>query len=57
MVTEQGVKQMIGIVIAVIVGILLLGVVFKLLKLALIVAVVAGVAMLVHNKFGNKRLK
>ncbi len=48
---------MIGIAIVVIIGVLLLGLVFKLLKLALIVAVVGGVAMLVHNKFGNKRLK
>ena len=48
---------MIGIVIVVIIGVLLLGVVFKLLKLALIVAIVVGVGMLVHNKFGNKRLK
>lgn len=48
---------MIGIVIAVIIGIILLGLVFKLLKLALIVAVVVGAAMLVQNKFGNKRIK
>ena len=53
----EGAKQMIGIVIVVIIGVLLLGVVFKLLKLALIVALVVGGGMLLHNKFGNKRLK
>ena len=48
---------MIGIIIAVVIGIVLLGLVFKLLKLALIVAVVVGVAMLAQNKFGTKRIK
>ncbi len=48
---------MIGIIIAVVIGIILLGLVFKLLKLALIVAVVVGVAMLAQNKFGTKRIK
>ena len=48
---------MIGLIIAVIIGIILLGLVFKLLKLALIVAVVIGVAMLAQNKFGTKRIK
>jgi hypothetical protein len=48
---------MIGIIIAVVIGIILLGLVFKLLKLALIVAVVIGVAMLAQNKFGTKRIK
>ena len=53
----EGAKQMIGIVIVVIIGILLLGLAFKLLKVALVVAAVVGVAMLVQHKFGNKRLK
>ena len=48
---------MIGIIIAVVIGILLIGLVFKLVKLALIVAIVVGVAMLAQNKFGTKRIK
>jgi multidrug transporter EmrE-like cation transporter len=48
---------MIGIIIAVIIGIILLGVVFKLLKFALILAIVVGVAMLAQDKFGTKRIK
>jgi hypothetical protein len=45
------------IAIAVIVGILLLGILFKLLKVAIIIALVVGGVMLVQNQFGNKRLK
>ena len=48
---------MIGLIIAVIVGILLIGLVLKLLKFAIIVALVVGGLMLVQNKFGTKRLK
>ena len=48
---------MVGIIIAVIVGILLLGVVLKLLKFAIIVALVVGGLMLAQNKFGQKRIK
>ena len=48
---------MIGIVIAVIVGILLIGVVLKLLKIAIILALAIGLVMLAQNKFGTKRLK
>ena len=51
-----------GIVIAIIIGIILLGLVFKLIKLALIVAILVGVAMVARNKLGgggggNSRLK
>ena len=42
-----------GIVIAIIIGIILLGLVFKLIKLALIVAIVIGVAMVAKNKLGS----
>ena len=42
-----------GIIIAVIIGVLLLGLVFKLLKLALIVAVVIGLAMFAQKKLGG----
>ena len=42
-----------GIVIALVIGIILLGLVFKVIKLALIVAVVIGVAMFAKNKLGG----
>ena len=48
---------MIGIIIAVVIGIILIGLVFKLLKIALIVALVVGGFMLVQNKLGTKRIK
>ena len=44
---------MIGLIIAVIIGILLIGVVLKILKLAIIVALVVGALMLAQNKFGR----
>jgi hypothetical protein len=49
--------NIVGIVIAVIVGILLIGVVLKILKIAIILALVVGVVMLAQNKFGTKRIK
>jgi len=48
---------MLGIIIAVIIGILLIGLVLKLLKFAIIIALVVGGLMVVQNKFGTKRLK
>jgi len=48
---------MVGLVIAVIIGILLLGVLFKLLKIAIILALAVGIVMIAQNAFGNKRLK
>ena len=48
---------MIGIIVAVIIGILLIGVVLKLIKFAIIIALCIGVYMLAQNKFGAKRLK
>ena len=45
---------MVGIIIAVIIGILLLGVLFKLLKIAIILALIVGGVMFVQNKLGNK---
>ena len=48
---------MIGIVIAIIIGILLIGVVLKLLKIAIILALAIGLVMFAQNKFGTKRLK
>jgi hypothetical protein len=46
---------MIGIIIAVIIGILLIGVVLKILKIAIILALVVGAVMLAQNKFGQNR--
>ena len=48
---------MIGIIIAVVIGIILLGLVFKILKLAIIVALAVGLVMLAQNRFGTKRIK
>jgi hypothetical protein len=48
---------MIGLIIAVVIGILLIGLVLKLLKLAIIVALGVGIVMLAQAKFGTKRLK
>ncbi len=48
---------MIGLIIAIIVGILLIGLVLKILKIAIILAVAVGIVMFAQGKFGTKRLK
>ena len=48
---------MIGIIIAVIIGILLIGLMLKVLKIAIILAVAVGIVMFAQNKFGTKRIK
>ena len=48
---------MIGMIIAVILGILLIGLVLKLLKFAIFIALIVGGVMLAQNKFGQKRIK
>ena len=48
---------MIGLIIAVIVGILVIGIVLKILKIAIILALGVGNVLLAQNKFGTKRLK
>ena len=48
---------MIGLIVAVIIGILLVGLALKMLKIAIILAVCVGVYMLAQNKFRTKRLK
>ena len=48
---------MIGIIIAVIVGILVIGLILKILKIAIILAVAVGVVMFAQNKFGTNRIK
>jgi hypothetical protein len=48
---------MIGLIVAVIVGILVIGLVLKLIKFAVIIALVVGGLMLAQKHFGQKRLK
>ncbi|HWJ37438.1 MAG TPA: hypothetical protein VNR86_01580 [Sphingomicrobium sp.] len=48
---------MIGVIIAVILGILVIGIVLKLLNIAIIVALCVGLVILAQNKLGAKRLK
>jgi hypothetical protein len=47
----------IGLIVAVIIGILLVGLVLKILKIAIILALCVGMYMLAQNKFGTRRLK
>ena len=47
---------MIGLIIAVIIGILLIGIVLKIVKLAIILALGVGIVMFAQNKFGQKRI-
>ena len=48
---------MIGLIIAVVIGILVIGLVLKIVKLAIILALGVGIVMLAQNKFGTKRIK
>jgi hypothetical protein len=48
---------MIGIIIAVIIGILLIGLLLKIIKIAIILALCVGIVMFAQNKFGTKRIK
>ena len=48
---------MIGLILAVIIGILLIGVVLKIIKLAIILALAVGIVMFAQNKFGTKRIR
>jgi len=45
--------MVIGVILAVVIGIILLGVFFKLLKLAIIVALIIGGVMYFQGKLGN----
>ena len=45
------------IAIAVIVGILLIGILLKILKIAIVLAIAVGIIMFAQAKFGTKRLK
>jgi hypothetical protein len=48
---------MIGLIIAVVIGIVLIGLLLKIVKLAIILALGVGIVMLAQNKFGQKRIK
>jgi hypothetical protein len=48
---------MIGIVIAVILGIILIGIVLNVLKIAVVLALGIGIVMFAQSKFGTKRIK
>ena len=48
---------MIGLFVAVIIGILLIGLVLKIIKIAIILAIAVGLVMLAQNKFGQKRIR
>jgi hypothetical protein len=53
-----GGSAMIGLIVAVIVGILVIGLVLKILKIAIILAVCVGIVMFAQDKLGGtKRLK
>ena len=48
---------MIGLIIAVVIGILLIGLLLKIIKIAIIIAVCVGVLMFAQNKLGTKRIR
>ena len=48
---------MIGLIIVVILAILLTGVILKLAKIAIILAICVGLVMFAQDKLGAKRLK
>ena len=45
---------MIGLLVAVIIGILLIGLLLKIIKIAIIIAVCVGIVMFAQNKLGRK---
>ena len=48
---------MIGLIIAVVIGILLIGLILKIIKIAIFIAIGVGIVMFAQAKFGTKRLK
>ncbi len=48
---------MIGLIIAVIIGILVVGLVLKIIKVAIILALCVGIVMFAQNKLGTKQIK
>jgi hypothetical protein len=45
----------IGLIVAVIIGILVIGLLLKIIKVAVILAVCVGIVMFAHNKLGGTR--
>jgi hypothetical protein len=54
---RRGGGAVIGIIIAVNIGILLIGVVLKIIKIAIILALLVGGVMFAQKQFGTKRIK
>jgi hypothetical protein len=48
---------MIGLIVAVVIGILLIGLLLKIIKVAVILAICVGSVMFAQNKLGNKRIR
>jgi hypothetical protein len=48
---------MIGLIVGVIIAILLIGLVLKLLKIAIILAIGVGIVMFAQDKLGGKKLR
>ncbi len=48
---------MIGLIIVAILAILLIGVVLKIIKIAVILALCVGIVMFAQNKLGTKRIR
>jgi len=48
---------MIGLIVAVVIGILVIGLLLKILKVAIILAICVGVVMYAQNKLGTKRIR
>jgi hypothetical protein len=49
--------NIIGLIVLVVVGILVIGLVLKLLKLAIIIALCVGAVMFLQSKLGAKRIR
>jgi hypothetical protein len=47
----------IGLIIAVVIGILLVGLLLKIIKIAIIIALGVGIVMFAQNKLGGKRIR
>jgi hypothetical protein len=48
---------MIGLIVAVVIGILVIGLLLKIIKVAIILAICVGVVMYAQNKLGTKRIR
>jgi hypothetical protein len=52
-----GGRAMIGLIVAVVIGILVIGLLLKIIKVAIILAICVGVVMYAQNKLGTKRIR